>query len=368
MARYLKVLRADPRHPLACAAPGAARRRAALPRRPGRRAPPRRLGPRDNVYCGWLLLAGDPGARPAAQRRLEPMLLADRRTPLAYLRLAEVPVRAGRSGTDPHPAGGDAARPGRLARGGAGACTPTSPSPIRRSPSPAACCSPGEASSRVDRDGRGAASTAPRPGSRWRCCPQRSGGSLCPVPTSTAILAQGRIRKVDPDLLAALIREESQFDTALLSPASSRGLTHLSIATARRLAAQLKLGAPHARGPLPPEVSIALGAAYLGALLKDFGGGVVPALAAYEPGEPEAMVWRSLCFSQEPEEQFTKLGTADIRDYVRRVLGVQGAVRGAVLGLGRLLRRGSLLRRGLRVPGSSSPPAAAAGRPAGRSR
>ena len=51
---------------------------------------------------------------------------------------------------------------------------------------------------------------------------------LYPFPYRQTILAQGGIRRVDPLLLAALIREESRFDTSLLSPASSRGLTQLS--------------------------------------------------------------------------------------------------------------------------------------------
>ncbi len=32
------------------------------------------------------------------------------------------------------------------------------------------------------------------------------------------------------------------------------------------------------------------------------------------------MVWRNQCFSQEPEELYTKIGTSATRDYVRRVL------------------------------------------------
>jgi soluble lytic murein transglycosylase len=69
-----------------------------------------------------------------------------------------------------------------------------------------------------------------------------------------------------------------------------------------------------------PEVSISLGAAYLGALLKDFSGNALAATAAYDAGEAEAMLWRSQCFTQEPEELYTKLGTGETRDYVRRVL------------------------------------------------
>jgi hypothetical protein len=50
------------------------------------------------------------------------------------------------------------------------------------------------------------------------------------------------------------------------------------------------------------------------------GGAQLPAIASYDAGEIQAMAWRSQCFSQEPEEYFTKIGDRTTRDYVRRVL------------------------------------------------
>jgi tetratricopeptide (TPR) repeat protein len=323
VALYLKVLRASPRHPLATAA------RARLAAEPLSRAAlteGRRLaasGRSDNVYSGWLLLAGDPGAQAAAQRRLETLLLADRDAAV-YLRLAQVPVRKWPLWSQ------TLARPPELLLA-LGAWEPGAPAVRAHFPAtdpPLAFTGAvllarggelGESIATVRELLRRAPSQIP-----MELLPREVRRTLYPRPYQAAILAQGQIRRVDPDLLYALIREESQFDPALLSPASGRGLTRLSIATARRLAAQLKLERLTPDDLYQPEVSIALGAAHLGALLKDFGGGVVPALAGYRAGEPEAMVWRSLCFSQEPEEQFTKLGTADARDYVRRVLESQG--------------------------------------------
>ena len=143
---------------------------------------------------------------------------------------------------------------------------------------------------------------------------------LYPLPYQEVLIAQGRIRNVDRHLLAALIREESRFDTSALSPAASRGLTRLTPATARRVAGQLKLERLAPEDLYRPGVSIALGAAYLGALVKSFGDATVPAVAAYNAGEAQATVWRSQCFSQEPEEYFTKIGRRETRDYVGRVL------------------------------------------------
>ncbi|HEY4565527.1 MAG TPA: transglycosylase SLT domain-containing protein, partial [Thermoanaerobaculia bacterium] len=144
---------------------------------------------------------------------------------------------------------------------------------------------------------------------------------LYPFPYRPNIVAVGPIHGVPSNLLVALIREESRFDTSMLSPGSSRGLTHLSLTTARRVAVQLNLKRLTPEDLYQPEVSITLGAVYLGALIKDFSGNALAAVAAYDAGEAETVLWRSQCFTLEPEELYTKLGTAETRDYVRRVLG-----------------------------------------------
>jgi soluble lytic murein transglycosylase len=318
VARYLDVLRADPYHPLAHAA---RTRLAAEPLARITAAEGRRLagsGRLDDVYGAWLLLGGDPVGK-VAQRRLEQMLLADRRA-APFLRLAEVPARRWPLWDKP------LVKPEEmlLALGvwHAGA-------PAIRDHFPLSDPSLGFTGALLlARGGDLARSIATAEALRERAPsrvplalqPPEYRRLLYPYPYRQNILAVGAIRGVDPDLLVALIREESHFDTSMLSPASSRGLVHLSLGTARHLAVQLNLQRLTAEDLYRPEVAIALGAAYLGALLKDFSGSAVAAVAAYGAGEPETLLWRSQCFSQEPEELYTKLGTSETRDYVRRVL------------------------------------------------
>ncbi len=321
MGRYLDVLRADPYHPLARAARArlAGEALARVTAAEGRRLAA--AGRVDDLYGAWLLLGGgDPGGvGRAALRRLEQILLADRRA-APFLRLAEVPVRRWPLWERP------LARPEEalLALGvwheGAPAVGDLFPLS-----DPSLAFTGGLLLARGGEFARSIAmaeALRDRAPSRVPLALQPAGFRrlLYPFPYRQTIIAQGGIRGVDPALLAALIREESHFDTSLLSPAASRGLTRLSASTARRLAAQLNLGRLQAEDAYRPEVSIALGAAHLGALLKDFSGGVIPAVAAYDAGEPEAMAWRNQCFSQEPEELYTKIGTSATRDYVRRVL------------------------------------------------
>jgi len=89
---------------------------------------------------------------------------------------------------------------------------------------------------------------------------------LYPFPYRDLISLQGRMRGVKPDLLAAVIREESHWDRTALSPAAARGLTQLTLSTARRIAAENNLGPIEPEDLYRPEVSIALGAAYLARL------------------------------------------------------------------------------------------------------
>ena len=319
VARYLEVLRADPGHPLARAAQTrlAAEPLARMAAATGRRlAASRSL---DGVYGAWLLLGDDSPAGKAAHHKLEQMLLADR-TAAPYLRFAEVPVRRWplwkSDLSDPEemllalgiwhegaPAIGEhfpLSDPSLAFTGGA---------LLARGGDVARSISIAEAL-RARAPGQLPLAFQPR---AYRQL-------LYPFPYREALLAQGRIRGVDTDLLAALIREESRFDASALSPAASRGLNGLAPATAHRLAGQLNLARLAPEDYYRPEVSIALGAAYLGALLKDFGGAALPALAAYNAGETQAGVWRSQCFTQEPEEYFTKIGRSEARDFVARVL------------------------------------------------
>ena len=103
-----------------------------------------------------------------------------------------------------------------------------------------------------------------------------------------------------------------------------RGLNQLSPATARQLSLQLNLARISPEDLYTANVSIALGAAQLSALLKVFANSSVAALAARQAGESQAQVWRNLCFTQDPDEYFTKIGGAETRDFVGRVLMAEG--------------------------------------------
>jgi soluble lytic murein transglycosylase len=143
---------------------------------------------------------------------------------------------------------------------------------------------------------------------------------LYPSPYHDILVTQTRLRGVPPELLAAIVREESRYDRFALSPAAARGLTQFTLPTARRIAADIELSRLDPEDLYRPEIALALGAAYVATLLKDFRGAAHVSVAAYNAGEPQAALWRSYCFSPEMEEFFTKVSFQETRSYLRKVL------------------------------------------------
>jgi len=125
---------------------------------------------------------------------------------------------------------------------------------------------------------------------------------------------------VEPELLQALMREESALDPRALSWAGAVGLTQLMLPTAREMARTLRLKAPSAEQLQAPALNIQLGAAYLGRLLTRFDGNVALALASYNAGESAVNRWRAARPETELDRWVEEIPLSETRGYVKRVL------------------------------------------------
>jgi soluble lytic murein transglycosylase len=131
----------------------------------------------------------------------------------------------------------------------------------------------------------------------------------------------------NPELyLYAIMHKESGFDPHDVSYADARGLLQMIPPTSARVAE--KAGEAFYPDLLyDPEVNIRLGALYIGALYKKFGGEVPLASGAYNAG-PRAMARWCTQHAGHPTDEFVELiAFAQTREYVKRVTSLYAKYR-----------------------------------------
>src|SRR5437899_10958617 len=96
---------------------------------------------------------------------------------------------------------------------------------------------------------------------------------------------------LDPFLVTALIRQESEFNARAVSRSNARGLTQILPSTGRELSRRLKLRTYSAGQLFQPVVSLELGTFYLKSIADSLGGRWEAALAGYNAGPTRARSW-----------------------------------------------------------------------------
>jgi soluble lytic murein transglycosylase len=97
--------------------------------------------------------------------------------------------------------------------------------------------------------------------------------------------------RIEPALIHAIIRQESEFDPRAVSHANAHGLMQLIPATARLQAQREGLSYDRAALTSDPEYNVTLGASHLADLIDEFGGSYVLAIAAYNAGAGRPREW-----------------------------------------------------------------------------
>ena len=96
---------------------------------------------------------------------------------------------------------------------------------------------------------------------------------------------------VEPALLHALSRQESEFNEKAKSRVGARGLMQLMPRTARAVARSYKIGYRRSRLTGEPSYNLMLGAAHLSDLLESYSGSYIKSLAAYNAGGGRVREW-----------------------------------------------------------------------------
>lgn len=142
---------------------------------------------------------------------------------------------------------------------------------------------------------------------------------LYPPYFSTQIELEADYNSIDPQLVRAVIRQESIFNPKIVSPAGAIGLMQLMPYTAKTVSE--KINFPYKVDSLYfPAPNIRLGTFYLRELLNQFNDNLVMVLASYNAGPHNASEWYELNKDEEFDLFVEDIGFSETRGYVKKVL------------------------------------------------
>jgi soluble lytic murein transglycosylase len=139
-----------------------------------------------------------------------------------------------------------------------------------------------------------------------------------PVLYRDLLVAEARRNRLDPALVAALIRQESSFTPRALSRAGARGLMQVMPAVGRSIARSRGYPVWDPALLFEPSVSLELGSSHLAAALREYPD-LTRALAAYNAGGSRVVRWNRKAGVSDPEVFAERIPFDETRDYVRIV-------------------------------------------------
>ncbi len=141
-----------------------------------------------------------------------------------------------------------------------------------------------------------------------------------PIPYSAPLVEYSRERSLDPFLVAALIRQESEFNVKIVSYANAYGLMQVLPSTGRELARRLGIRNYSKAQLVTADRNLQLGTYYFKSLLDQFNGQPEPALASYNAGKSRVDAWRQRGTFREPAEFVETIAFEQTHAYVETVM------------------------------------------------
>lgn len=144
---------------------------------------------------------------------------------------------------------------------------------------------------------------------------------LYPVKYKGIIMEKSNKYEVDPHLIAAVIRVESNFKPSSESPKGAVGLMQLMPTTAEWIVERAAMDAvSDDKLKLDPELNIELGTWYLKHLLERFEGDMIISIAAYNAGPGNVSKWLSEQTWDGQYESADQIPFGETRNYVQKVV------------------------------------------------
>jgi len=177
---------------------------------------------------------------------------------------------------------------------------------------------------------------------------------IYPVVHVDALFAEAAEHRLDPSLMAALIRQESNFNPSATSPAGARGLAQVMPELGERLARELAYPVWDPVLLYQPDVSIQLGAVHLRELFTRYEERA-HILAAYNAGASRVERWSKRVGVEDPEVFAERISFVETRDYVRIIQRNEDIYR-ALYGGGITERTGTMVSPATGGPLAGEPP------------
>jgi soluble lytic murein transglycosylase len=169
------------------------------------------------------------------------------------------------------------------------------------------------------------------------------------LPAFKSLLAD----RVDPALVHALSRQESEFNAGAKSPVGASGLMQLMPGTAKAVAKQYNIKFTAAQ-LINPTYNVQLGEAHLRDLIDSYSGSYFLALAAYNAGGGRVQEWMKAFGDPrdartDPIDWIERIPFSETRDYVKKIMETLQLYRSRLAGSEKALQLVQDLNRGRAV-------------------
>jgi len=143
---------------------------------------------------------------------------------------------------------------------------------------------------------------------------------LFPRPYWTDVRRFAMENQLDPYLVAALIRQESEFNPGAVSRANAFGLMQLLPITGKKTAKELRIRGFRTETLLVPNINLQLGTRYFRDMVEHYNGQVEYALAAYNAGPNRVEDWLSAGNYRDVAEFVESIPFTETREYVQSIM------------------------------------------------
>ena len=143
---------------------------------------------------------------------------------------------------------------------------------------------------------------------------------LYPLYYDMEISRNAEKRGLVPEIIWAIVKQESAFASQIISYANAYGLMQIIPPTAKQIAKQLGMEIKDIRLLYDPSINIDMGTYYLTELLKRYQWNLYYALAAYNAGPHRVDRWQNIINTSDDDFFMENIEFSQTREYVRVVI------------------------------------------------